>query len=414
MIASEQALFRTETDTSATAPVVVRTSPVNFATGVPQNVVLEAEFNEELDPLTVNSTNVTLFQNTSGSPVISSTVRLVRGGRVIRIVPDAPLLANTRHFFDLATGITDLDGSALQSLRRFFFTPGDTEDNAGANVVSLTPPDGASDVGVNANIRARFDEPINPLTITASTILVTDAVGIIPCTISFSNNNQDVLIVPHNPLKENDTYSIKVPGVGDLSEEHVEDLAGNIVRAKTTQFTTGAGPDTTRPQVVRTNPFRNATGVPVNTAITLEVDEPIDPSTVNGNSFRVMDNTTGQIVAGSLSVSGGGHLVNFVPDASLPVGRSHRLFFSNDGILDLAGNRLFGSEFSFTTSFADDTTGPQVVDVSPEDNLADVPTNARVVVEFDEPLQTLSIDQVKLNAGGVSIEVIKTLSNGNT
>ena len=400
-----QASFRTETDTGITDPLIERTSPVHGARDVPIGVVIDAEFNEPVDPLTVNGTNVMLFQNVSGTPLVAATISLIRDGRVVRIDPDEALQPNTPYFFDLTSDILDLDGAGLRFLRRFSFTTGAIDDNIVPNVLFVTPPDGAIDVGVNAGTRVRFDEPVNPLSVNETTIMVTDgSSSSVPCTISFSNLNQDVLITPHAPFTDETLFEITVEGV--------EDISGNLVAMQTTQFTSGVGPDTIRPQVIRTNPFRSAVDVPINAAISIEADEAIDLGTVNSNSFIVSDNTTGQ-VAGSYSLSAGGRVINFVPDASLALGRRHSISFSNRGMLDLAGNLLTGSNFSFTTSSLEDNTGPQVVGVSPEDALDNVPVNTRIVVQFDEPVQSIGLEQVTLSSNGGGIEVIRSLSNAN-
>jgi hypothetical protein len=55
------------------------------------------------------------------------------------------------------------------------------------------------------------------------------------------------------------------------------------VTVQTTQFTTDTEIDTVLPRTVITTPFANATGVPVNSPVVLELDEPIDPISVNSN-----------------------------------------------------------------------------------------------------------------------------------
>ena len=229
-------------------------------------------------------------------------------------------MANTFYRFRTTNVIRDLDGEAPAFASQLRFTTGDSADNMNPMVLSVAPPDGAAEVGVNAGIRVRFNEPINPLTVTATTILVTDGISpSIACTISFSNSNQDVLLVPHAPLTDATLHALTVNGV--------EDLAGNAVLAQTTEFTTRVGPDTEAPVVVRTNPFSSATDVPVNSVVTLEVNEPTDPGSVNSSSFLVQDNTTSQAVPGIFTVSADGRVVDFVPDALLGVGRSHSVFF---------------------------------------------------------------------------------------
>jgi hypothetical protein len=404
-----QGSFRTVADTRSTAPVVVRTHPAASVAGVPRNVVLEVEFNEPLDPSTVNANTVVLRQSVSGPPVLASNLHLEREGRVVRLTPNALLAANTSHVYDLTTGIRDQDGQALPSLRRFFFTTGNSADSLPPSVVAVTPPDGAADIGVNANIRVYFSEPINPLTVTEGTMLLSDESGtILPCSIEFDNNNQDVVLVPHAPLAGATRCRLTVQGV--------EDRAGNAVIPQTTQFTTGAAPDTVAPVVVQVDPFNGATEVPVNVVITVEMDEPIDLGSVDSNSCSVYDDAMGEFVAGSCAVSADGRMVSFVPEAPLLAGSRYAVYFSCDSqrILDLAGNPLAGCfSTSFTTGTVIDTTGPQAVEVSPADDLAEVPINARAMIAFDEPIQARSVDQVTLHDGAGEVEVIRRLSNGN-
>src|SRR5258707_4372315 len=121
-----------------------------------------------------------------------------------------------------------------------------------------------------------------------------------------------------------------------LAVSGVTDLAGNAVVGQTTHFTTGTGPDVVIPVVVSTNPFSAETNVPLNTPIQLQVNEPVDPGTVNSNTFIVRDSTTGQTVAGSYSVSADGQTISFVPRAPLAWSRTCDVYFAGRGITDLA------------------------------------------------------------------------------
>jgi large repetitive protein len=91
-------------------------------------------------------------------------------------------------------------------------------------------------------------------------------------------------------------------------------------------------------------------------------------------TFSVRDNTTFQNVVGVSSVSSGGQLISFVPDAPFAVGRSHSVIV-NSLVVDLAGNRLSTGSFNFTTGFDADTTAPQVQEIAPAAGLTAVPTN---------------------------------------
>jgi len=197
----------------------------------------------------------------------------------------------------------------------------------------------------------------------------------------------------------------------------VEDLAGNQVVTKTTQFTTGAGPLAVQPQVINGNPFSGATNVPLNTLITLQSNVPVDPGSVNTGTFSVSDNTTGA-VAGTTSVSADQQTINFLPNSPLTANHGLSVSFSNRGITDLAGNLLTCSSvfcnFSFTTSPIADRVSPAVVGVSPPNQLTQVPINAQVVVQFNEPISKVSVGQVTLNGPSGLVNTAVSMSNGQT
>jgi hypothetical protein len=80
-----------------------------------------------------------------------------------------------------------------------------------------------------------FDEPVNPLSVTGSTMLLTGPGGdIVACTISFSTGDQRVIITPHAPLFDASPHTLTIDGVTDI--------AGNPVVSSSTQFDTGIGP----------------------------------------------------------------------------------------------------------------------------------------------------------------------------
>src|SRR5205807_8262146 len=69
--------------------------------------------------------------------------------------------------------------------------------------------------------------------------------------------------------------------------------------------------------------------------------------------------------------------------------------------------------YSFTTGTTVDTTGPSVVGVSPANGLTGVPINAQVVVQFSEPVDVITTNQVTLSSGGGTVNVIERITNAN-
>ena len=51
--------------------------------------------------------------------------------------------------------------------------------------------------------------------------------------------------------------------------------------------------------------------------------------------------------------------------------------------------------------------------MSPANGLTQVPTNARVTIQFNEPVDARTLSQVTLSGSGASVAVSRNLSNGN-
>jgi hypothetical protein len=393
------ASFRIVPDPTAENAFVEALSPRNGATGVPTNVILEARYSEPLDPTTVNIGTVRLFP--SGAPEQPGTVSLVGGARVIRFVPTTPLGTMRSHSFQI-TNVRGADGGTANNSFTSF-TTGTTSDMTAPGVAAISPPDGAIAVGVNAGVTVRFDEAINPVSVDGTTVALEGPAGtLVPCTISFADNNATVDVTPHTPLLANTEYTVTVDGV--------EDVAGNPVSATTSEFTTGAVPDTRRPELARTAPLNGAQGVPTNVVISVEFDEPIDPGTVSSGSIRVFPSGQAELT-GTVDAAPDGRTVTFVPSAPLAAGLSHAVQIS--GIADVSGNVMSFRSLSFTSGTAADATGPQVNGVSPADGLTDVPTNAEVVVAFNEPISAVGLDVAAVLTAGEPVAVAQSLSDAS-
>ena len=336
-----QGSLRTKADARTAAPKVLSTSVDGSQPGfVPLNPVLDIRFSEALDASTVDSTTVSLRANDCDNTVISSTVALSADGRTIRITPDTLLSPVTPHALCVEGTVQDLDGSSLGARFDRTFGTSDVEDLLPPGNVSVSPPHGTADVGVNSHLHLRFDEPINPLTIASDTVQLADSSDVaVAYTVSLTGNNQDVIITPHRPLSDTALYSLTIDGVTDL--------AGNAVMLQTTTFSTAAGPDRTRPAVLLSSPVSGATDVPSNVSIQVEFDESIDPLTVTSSTLILYDSAD-QAVPGVVNLSADGRTLSLVPDAPLAPATAYRLDVTS-GVRDLAGNSA-GGEVIFTTS----------------------------------------------------------------
>jgi hypothetical protein len=111
--------FTSGTTTDAAAPTSVSTDPASAAPGVVLNSSVSANFNEALDPATVNASSFTLSQ---GVTPVSGTVSY--SNKVATFTPDSDLAASTTYTATLTTAITDLAGNPLAADVMWDFTTG--------------------------------------------------------------------------------------------------------------------------------------------------------------------------------------------------------------------------------------------------------------------------------------------------
>ena len=402
-----QASFTTGSDASTTAPTLVATNPVTQVINVPTNVVIDFAFNEPLDPTALLPDTVDCSQN---GVWFQTGVSVINGGTVLQVTPRLPLAANTVTNCMLGNGIQGTNGLALSylSANSMSFTTGAGPDRGVPLILTTSPPNGSANVGDNGSVNLVFSKPMNPLSLSSSSVqLSSGGETLTTGSVSFSNNNQSVTLVPSTPLPDGTQMTLTISGVTDV--------AGNLAGAQTTQFTTGSGPDVVPPMIMSTSPFQGAQNVPLNTVITLQMSQAIDPGTVNSSTLTLVNGCNGQTVTGTYSVSTDGLTITFVPAGSLSASCGYSVNFPGAGfgvgISDLAGNSLQGTpSVNFTTGMTTSTSAPQVLGVSPANGMTAVPINAQVVIEFNEPVDGTTLSGVTLT--GVT-NLTQNLTNGN-
>src|SRR5439155_10310056 len=222
----------------------------------------------------------------------------------------AVLLApNTVHGVGIG-GMTDTAGNTF-SAGISFITGEQREDTTAPEVVAVSPPNGATNVPVSSPVVVRLSEPLNPLTVNATTVTLRSGSGLVPATLSLSDANQVVTLDPTEDLAISNTYTLRLDGVTDV--------AGNALPPFTSGFQTGASatPDTTPPFVEGVNPPDGATGVALNPVITVTFSERVSAVTVNSTTLAlILEGFSGQIPA-TVTLDSGGTVVTLTPTVAL-------------------------------------------------------------------------------------------------
>ena len=122
--------FTTGDESDDVDPTVTSTDPLNDATNVERNIIVEATFSEEMDPLTINTSTFTLEQ---GSTEVDGVVDY--SGTMATFNPTNTLSAETVYTATITTGAKDLAGNSLAADKVWSFTTGGS--TAGHAVVDL-------------------------------------------------------------------------------------------------------------------------------------------------------------------------------------------------------------------------------------------------------------------------------------
>ncbi len=210
------------------APTVVSASPPDGATGIYTDTSVSVFFSESVLQGTAYA-DIALTDGT-GTPVPGN---LSIHGSQLRFIPSGPLDEWVTYTFTVPAGaVKDQAGNALATTFTLSFTT--APDVTPPTVVSVSPPDGATEVGTDASLSVTFSEAIAQGA-AFDDIVLTYGAGIeVPITRTISGST--LIIEPTALLDSTVTYTLTVPAGA------VEDTSGNALEAPfTATFTTGSG-----------------------------------------------------------------------------------------------------------------------------------------------------------------------------
>jgi hypothetical protein len=379
-------------------------------TGAPTNIVMDLQFNKDVDPAYLDTTN---FFMTTCSAVATPTwtVSLIQP-RLVRITPTAPLTPDGCYYFNHTNAVRAMDGSSVAAAFSSYFVVGPSADTVAPTVTRIAPVNGFTNVGDNATIRFSFSEMMAEGTISPSTVALHSEATPIPFSLSFSsaNNVTNVTLTPQRPLPDLSATTVSLSA-------GITDRAGQPIAPHVTTFTTGTGPDRTGPVIQYRNiePHQIGPGIPPNTRTWIwRFDEPLDPAVVTSPNVAVYQSMGGAwpVRPSTLALSGDGRTVTLTLAADLVPNEPTQVWISSS--MDLAGNPGQNSGLSFTTLGANDTTAPVVLGNSPVSGLTGAPVNARIEIVFDVPISPASLGQLTLKKGAIAVPFTWTLANSYT
>ncbi len=324
------------------APQIVSTMPANNTQNIARDVVIEVRFDQAMDVMTLIAATIQL--HTEAGAIVPITLHYDGPTKTLHITPNALLEANAIYRLTLGTGITASTGVPLRQSVLVTFTTA-AEVVVPPNIVTTTPSNNAVDVPVNIALRVQFDQVMDTTTLTDATLLLRKADGTaVSTSIAYDATSNTVTITPTARLETNTLYQLTIT-------TNVKNSLGVAIPAEVmVDFTTAAEDLTLPPEVTATSPTEGATSVPIDSHLTVQLNQAMDASTLVDPNLRLSEAESGAAVAADIAYNSNTRLVTITPTAALTTSTRYRLEVTT-GVKNSAGVALANPvAVTFTTA----------------------------------------------------------------
>jgi hypothetical protein len=307
-------------------PAVISTGPVNAASGVPLNRIVNATFSKKMNGLTITQASYTLQQ---GTTLIAGTVTYTDADSTAHFTPSSPLTANTSYIATVKIPVKDKTGNSIVADYIWTFSTGVIPA-----VTAVDPLNTATGVALNKVIGATFSQVMDPLTVTAASFTLKIGAVLIPGTVNASGTG--ATFTPSSPLASNTLYTATI-STAAMNTTGIP-IAANYVWTFTTMLAV--------PSVTLTDPLNSATGVALNKVVTATFNMPMNAATINGTTFTLKIGAVA--VAGNVTYAGS--TASFTPTGGLLSGNTYTATITT-GAMNPAGTPIASNYvWTFSTS----------------------------------------------------------------
>ncbi len=190
-------------------------------------------------PITANTTYVASYYSASGYFAINSGyLNTTFDNPPLRALANGEDGPNAVYRYD-TTGFPSSNGGGSNYWVDVLFAPDTPIDNTVPTVTSVTPLNGASNIGLATTVTATFSEGMDALTITNATIELRDASNtLIPAAVSYNASTRTATLTPTSALTLSSSYTARVIG----GASGVTDVAGNPLASNYTWTFSTQGP----------------------------------------------------------------------------------------------------------------------------------------------------------------------------
>jgi hypothetical protein len=279
------------------------------------------------------------------TPAVGMALELTNGSRRFGTTPGD----GTFTFANLSLGsytltVTDPLGSGLARATAALTAEGQVVDlgdvildETRPSVVSIQPGSGAIHVPVGALIQVTFSEPVDPATVTPSTLPVSAPAGLVTGTWTLDAARTHASFAPSAPYRDFTPVTVKITTA-------VRDRVGRTPAAEVvSSFTTA---DATAPGTASVTPASGSRDVALESVVRVAYSEAIDPSQFAGPAIAVSRN--GAAVIGRVDAILNNTAMVFTPAAPLVPNATYQVTILPAA--DVFGNvQTTGATYAFST-----------------------------------------------------------------
>ncbi|MDO8500262.1 MAG: Ig-like domain-containing protein, partial [Gemmatimonadaceae bacterium] len=231
-------------------------------------------------------------------------------------------------------------------------------------------------------VNITFSEAMDATTVSATniTVRVTSSGTAVTGTVAYNTTTRVATFTPASPLAQSTGYSVTV-------STGVKDAAGNALAAPF-QFAFSTG-DTAAPTIVARTPTNGATGIAINTNVTVTFSEPMNATTINSTNITLTPTAGGSPIAGTVTYNSATNTATLDPTADLANNTSYTITVTT-GVKDVAGNALAATSTSTFTTVTD-LIAPTVIARTPTDSI-NVPRDTTITVTFSEDMNASTVN----------------------
>ena len=378
--------------TADIASPTVTFSPTDGNTGIAPNTTITITFNEAVrntDDTDLTDTNVdsliTLKDTNANGSDIDFDATIDTDKKVITINPISDLSSEQIVYVAIGATVEDSSGNAITA-SSINFTAAKEDDPP---TITFSPTDGTAGIAADVAITITFDKAVRNTDDTELTITNVDSL------ITLKDTNASGSDISFDATIDTAKKVITINPSSDLTSEQtvyvaigatVEDASGNAITETSATFDVA---DAT-PPVVTFTPQNSATGVAVNSDVTIAFDELVrnvdDTALTDANVDSLITlrdtNASGSNIAFDAVVDNDKKLITITPTNTFS---SEQTVYVTIGatVEDASGNAITATSTTFTTA---DSTAPSVSFIPP-DSSTGIPITSNVVLTFSEAVR---------------------------